>query len=145
MFRNRSDGELWVRCYLISPDTIDTIERAVYWGNSAAEHIRECEAMVERLKEYQQLIYKRVQELATAPYHHRVSLIRERRFRESKVFYYLIVEKVYDAEGIRPVEISRANWAGRDRLEALKAFEDYKRSHPGIEAVKDIDRAAWER
>lgn len=145
MFTHRSDGELWVRCYLIDPKTIDTVERAAYWGNNAASHIKECEAMIARLKEYQQMIFERVQELETTSYHHRVTLLRERRFRESKVLYHLIVEKVYDTEGIRPTEISRTNYPGTERREALKAFEAYKKSHPGIEAVLDIEKARWEK
>lgn len=49
MFHHRNDGELWVRCYLIDPKTIDDLDRAIYWGNKAADHIKQCEAMIERL------------------------------------------------------------------------------------------------
>lgn len=145
MFHHRSDGELWVRCYLIDPKTIDDLDRAIYWGNSAADHIKQCEAMIERLKDYQQMIYERVQELETSPYHHRVTLLRERRYYEKKVFYHLIVEKVFDTPGIRPVEIQRTNYPGTERREALKDFEAYKKSHPGIESVLDIEKSRWER
>lgn len=145
MFHGRSDGELWVRCYLIDPQTIDTVERAVYWGNSAADHIRQCEAMIEQLRNYQTMIYERVQELSTAPYYHRVTLLRERRYYEKKVYYHLIVEKVFTVPGIRPVEIQRTNYPGTERREALKAFADYQKTHPGIEAVLDIEKAKWER
>lgn len=145
MFHGRSDGELWVRCYLIDPATIDTVERASYWGGSAARSIKECEGMINQLKQYQQQLYERVQELETAPYHHRVTLLRERRYYEKKVFYHLIVEKVYDVDGIRPVEIQRSNYPGTERREAIKAFEAYKKTHPGIEAVMDIEKAHWEK
>lgn len=145
MFHGRSDGELWVRCYLIDPATIDTVERAAYWGGSAARAIKECEGMINQLKQYQQQLYERVQELETAPYHHRVTLLRERRYYEKKVFYHLIVEKVYDADGIKPVEIQRTNYPGTERREAIKAFEAYKKTHPGVEAVMDIEKARWEK
>lgn len=145
MFHHRSDGELWVRCYLIDPQTIDTIERAVYWGNSAAEHIKQCEAMISRLRDYQKMIYDRVQELSTAPYYPRVRLVRERRYRESKVYFHLIVENVYTVPGIRPVVIQQTNYPGSQRREAIKAFEDYIKSHPGIESELDIAPAQWER
>lgn len=145
MFRNRSDAELWVRCYLIDPKTIDTVDRAIYWGNSAAEHIRQCESMITRLKEYQKMIFDRVQELETAPYHPRVTLLRERSLRDSKVFYYLIVEKVYETPGMKPVSLQSTKYSGTDRREAIKAFEAYKKSHPGIEAVLDIEKASWEK
>lgn len=145
MFTYRSDGELSVRCYLIDPKTIDDLDRAVYWGNSAAQYIKDCEGMINQLKQYQQKIYERVQELETAPYHHRLTLHREKRYYQNKVFYYLIVEKVFDSPGIKPVEIQRTNYPGTQRRDAIKAFEDYKKSHPGIEAVLDIEKGKWER
>ena len=145
MFTYRSDGELSVRCYLIDPKTIDDLDRAIYWGNSAADHIKQCEAMIDQLKQYQQMIYERVQEIETAPYHHRVTLLRENRYYQKRVFYYLIVEKVFDTPGIKPVEIQRTTYSGPERRDALKAFEAYKKSHPGVEAVLDIEKARWEK
>ena len=145
MFTYRSDGELSVRCYLIDPKTIDDLDRAVYWGNSAAQYIKDCEGMTNQLKQYQQKIYERVQELESAEYHHRVTLLRENRYYQKRVFYYLIVEKVFDTPGIKPVEIQRTTYSGPERRDALKAFEAYKKSHPGVEAVLDIEKARWEK
>lgn len=145
MFTHRSDGELSVRCYLIDPKIIDDLDRAVYWGNSAAQYIKDCESMINQLKQYQQKIYERVQELESAQYHHRVTLLRENRYYQKRVYYYLIVEKVFDTPGIKPVEIRRTTYSGPERRDALKAFEAYKKSHPGIEAVLDIEKARWEK
>lgn len=58
---------------------------------------------------------------------------------------YLIVEKVFDTPGIKPVEIQRTTYSGPERRDALKAFEAYKKSHPGVEAVLDIEKARWEK
>ena len=145
MFTYRSDGELSVRCYLIDPKTIDDLDWAVYWGNSAAQYIKDCEGMINQLKQYQQKKYARVQELESAQYHHRVTLLRENRYYQKRVFYYLIVEKVFDTPGIKPVEIQRTTYSGPERRDALKAFEAYKKSHPGIESVLDIEKARWEK
>lgn len=145
MFSHRNDTELYVRCYLIDPKTIDDLDRAVYWGGNAAHYIAECEGMINQLKKYQQMIYERVQELETAPYHHRVTLLRENRYYQKRVYYYLIVEKVFDTPGIKPVEIQRTTYSGPERRDALKAFEAYKKSHPGVEAVLDIEKARWEK
>lgn len=145
MFSHRNDTELYVRCHLIDPKTIDDLDRAVYWGGNAAHYIAECEGMINQLKKYQQMIYERVQELETAPYHHRVTLLREKRYYQNKVFYHLIVEKVFDSPGIKPVEIQRTNYPGTERRQALKDFAAYQKSHPGIEAVKDIEKAKWEK
>ena len=145
MFSHRNDTELYVRCHLIDPKTIDDLDRAVYWGGNAAHYIAECEGMINQLKKYQQMIYERVQELETAPYHHRVTLLRENRYYQKRVYYYLIVEKVFDTPGIKPVEIQRTTYSGPERRDALKAFEAYKKSHPGVEAVLDIEKARWEK
>ena len=145
MFTYRNDGELSVRCYLIDPKTIDDMDRAVYLGNSAAQYIKDCESMIDQLKQYQQQIYERVQQLESAQYHHRVTLLRENRYYQKRVYYYLIVEKVFDTPGIKPVEIQRTTYSGPERRDALKAFEAYKKSHPGVEAVLDIEKARWEK
>lgn len=145
MFYNRDQEEIAVRCYLQNPKTIDDMNRAVYWGNSAAQYIKDCESMIQSLKRYQQMIFDRVQELEQAPYHHRVTLLREKRYYQNKVYYHLIVEKVFDSPGIKPVEIQRTNYPGTDRRQALKDFEAYKKSHPGIESVLDIEKAKWEK
>ena len=71
--------------------------------------------------------------------------MRENRYYQKRVYYYLIVEKVFDTPGIKPVEIARTTYSGPERREALKAFEAYKKSHPGVEAVLDIEKARWEK
>jgi hypothetical protein len=136
--------ELQVRTYLQPPEAIDTTDRAVWYGNQAAQAIASCKAMIARLEEYQQQLYQRVQLLESAPYHLRLTLRRERRWKE-KVLYHLITERVYDIPGIRPKEESRTTYPGTERNVAIKAYNEYRRSHPGIEAIKDIDRPSWER
>lgn len=145
MFYNRNQEEISVRCHLQNPKTIDDMSRAIYWGNNAAHYIQECEAMITQLKQYQQMIFERVQELESAPYHHRVTLKRENRYYQKRVYYYLIVDKVFDTPGIQPVEIQRTTYTGPERRDAIKAFEAYKKSHPGIEAVLNIEKARWEK
>lgn len=136
--------ELQVRTYLLTPESLDTVERIVRYGNQAAQAIASCKAMISRLEEYQQQLYQRVQLLETSPYHLRVTLSRERRWKE-KVRYHLITERVYDVPGIKPKEESRITYQGTERSKAIKAYKAYIRSHPGIEAVQDIERPSWER
>ena len=145
MFYNRDQEEIAVRCYLQNPKSIDDMNRAIYWGNNAAHYIQECEKMIKQLQQYQKMIYERVQEIETAPYHHRVTLLRENRYYQKRVFYYLIVDKVFDVPGIKPVEIQRTTYSGPERREAIKAFEAYKKTHPGIESEMDIAKQKWER
>lgn len=39
----------------------------------------------------------------------------------------------------------RKTYPGTERRQALKDFAAYQKSHPGIIAVKDIEKARWER
>lgn len=146
MFKNgRSEERLQVSRYLVAPETIHTTERAAYWGNIAAEAIEDCKDMIRKLERYQQMLFDRVQQIETAPYHHRVTLLRQRGFYDKKVTYHLIVEKVREGDGIKPEEIQRSKYPGTERRQALADFETYKKAHPGIEAVKDIEKSKWER
>lgn len=146
MFENgRNEERLQVSRYLIDPATIHTTERAAYWGNIAIEAIEDCKAMIRKLEQYQQMLYERVQQIETAPYHHRVTLLRQRGFYDKKVTYHLIVEKVRESGDIKPEEIQRTKYPGTERRQALADFESYKKTHPGIESIKDIEKSKWER
>ena len=145
MFHNCNDERFQVSAYLVKPSTIDTTERAAYYGGIASRMIEDCNAMIRTMQQYQKMLYNRVQEIDPAPNHHRVQLIREKRWRESRVMYHLVVEKVYDTPGIKPVEIRRTNYPGAERRQAIAAFELNKKTHPGIEAIKDIEKGAWEK
>lgn len=92
-----------------------------------------------------QMLYDRAQELAAAPWHHEIQLIREKRYCENKVFYYFKLLKVYDAAGIEPEPLENHKYSSADRRQAIKDFEAYQKSHPGIISVKDIEKSKWER
>lgn len=145
MFEYGREERLQVSRYLIDPATIHTTERAAYWGGIAAQAIEDCRAMIQKLERYQQVLFDRVQQIEAAPYHHRVMLLRERGYYDKKVTYHLIVEKVRETDGIEPEEIQRAKYPGTERRQALADFEAYKKIHPGVEAVKDIEKNKWER
>lgn len=130
--------------YLPDPRTLNTMDRLTYQGNQAARYAAELRAMIETMESYQILIYDRVQELTTAPYHTEIHLRREKRY-DNKVKYYLDVKKVYDIPGIDPETIKRNVYPGTGRSQALKDFAAYQKSHPGIIAVKDIEKGKWER
>lgn len=145
-FRSRHGRELneTRRLYLPDPRTLNTLDRLTYHGGCAARYITELQAMIETMESYQSLIYDRVQELSTAPYHTEIHLIRERRY-DNKVKYHLLMKKVYDTPGIDPETIERTTYPGTERRKALADFAAYQKSHPGIIAVKDIEKGKWER
>lgn len=130
--------------YLPDPRTLNTMDRLTYQGAQAARYAAEFRAMIETMESYQSLIYDRVQELTTAPYHTEIHLRREKRY-DKKVKYYLEVKKVYDVPGIDPETIKCNVYPGIGRNQALKDFSSYQKSHPGIIAVKDIEKGKWDR
>lgn len=130
--------------YLPDPRTLNTMDRLTYQGAQAARYAAELRDMIETMESYQSIIYDRVQELTTAPYHTEIHLRREKRY-DNKVKYYLEVKKVYDVPGIDPETIDSTVYPGTERRQAIKDFEVYQKSHPGIIAVKDIEKGKWER
>lgn len=134
------------RFYLPDPRSLNTLKECTYQGGSAARYAAELRAMIETMESYQSLIYDRVQELTTAPFHHELHLTREKKYyADNKVFYYMEVKKVFDVDGINPETIERTTYPGTERHKALNDFAAYQKSHPGIIAVKDIAKATWER
>lgn len=130
--------------YLPDPRTLNTLDRLTYHGSSAARYAAELKAMIETMEAYQSLIYDRVQELTTAPYHTELHLTRHRRY-DNKVHYCLEVKKVYETPGIDPDTIERTTYPGTERHKAIADFAAYQKTHPGIIAVKDIAKGRWER
>ena len=129
--------------YLPDPRTLNTMDRLIYQGAQAARYADELREMIQTMESYQSLIYDRVQSITTAPYHTEIHLLREKRY-QSKVKYYLDVKKVYDVPGIDPETIKRNVYPGTGRNQAIKDFEAYQKSHPGIIAVKNIEKGKWE-
>ena len=120
------------------------MDRLTYQGAQAARYAEELREMIQTMESYKILIYDRVQALTTSPYHTEIHLRREKRY-QSKVKYYLDVKKVYDTLEIEPETIKRNVYPGTGRSQAIKDFEAYQKSHPGIIAVKDIEKGKWER
>ena len=132
--------------YLPDPRSLNTLKECTHQGASAARYAAELKALIETMESYQQLIYERVRELTTAPYHHELTLTRERRtYRDNKVFYYLDVKKVYEVPSISPETVERTTYPGTERHKALADFAAYQKSHPGIIAEMDIAKGKWER
>ncbi len=130
--------------HLQDPQKLHSMKNLTYYGNSAARYIKELEAMIETMESYQALVFDRVQEVSTAPYHLEIYLTRDRRY-DNKVKYYLTLKKVYDVPGIEPETVENTVYPGTERNKALKDFAAYQKSHPGIIAIKNIEKGRWEK
>lgn len=143
-FNRRGEYSESRHVYLVAPDKLYDMPRLIYQGQQAARYIAEARAMIETMEAYQQLLYDRVQLLETAPYHLEIILKRERRY-DGKVWYWLTLQKVREVDCTEPEILDQKKYPGSERHAALKAFSDYQKTHPGIVAIKDIQKSAWER
>lgn len=145
MFEYRTVEEIRARVFLIAPHTINTVDELKNKDNVAAGAIADAERMIETLKGYRLSLYERMQQLESTPYKRVLTITRERRgYNPAKVFYYVAINRVYDGE-IAKTEEMRETFPGTERHKALKRFAELQKQNPGIEAAKDIEKAAWER
>ena len=129
--------------YFTRADKLDTAKRIADADKYAAQDIAELEELIADIKAYRQTLAARYAELDTMPYTYRLELERDRRYRDSKVYYYVRLVKIY-ADGTTLNELSE-EYSGTERKKAIERFEEIKRQRPGIEAVKDIAKSAWEK
>lgn len=83
--------------------------------------------------------------LSIAPWHYELKLTRRRSYTENRVYYDLTLTKVFEDATIKPEEVQRTTYPGAERYAAFAAYEAARKAHPGIIAVKDIAKSAWER
>ena len=128
----------------------DTITLRDQWS---ADELRRLTEEIELLKEYRAALAERYNELLTAP---TVPVVRLRRhkeyYRDNKVYYYLEeITRFIDRPNSRDKTtytdqvVNCTTFAGIARRDAIKAFETYKKNHPGIIAILDIEKGSWER
>lgn len=134
---------LRVNDYIIHPDKLDTPERVAYYDRSAAGTIQRMEEYIEALRGYRQALAARYAALASMPYGYRLDLIRRRGWSNKRVTYTVSLVREYQ-DGHEEAEES-ATYPGAQRREAIKVFEDLKKSRPGIACNVDIEKRPWEK
>lgn len=137
-----SEAEINIHSYLLKPGSLKETKNVAYYDEVAARCIAQCEATVEKLKEYRQALAKRYAELETMAYTERVELERQPHW-QGHIEYWIRIVKRYE-DGNEVTTYSK-RYLGKERREAVKHFEEIKKQRPGLEAVKDIAKRAWER
>lgn len=138
----REDADIRLTGYLSRPDTL-TADRIKRNDESAARLIDECQELLTDLTEYRQALAARYAALATAAYHDRLELIRERRWRESPVVYHVQIVRTYE-DGTTETTLHET-YHGQERRKAFARFAELQKQRPGIETHQDTDRRPWER
>ena len=137
----REDADIRLTGYLSRPDTL-TADRIKRNDESAARLIDECQELLTDLTEYRQALAARYAALATAAYHDRLELIRERRWRESPVVYHVQIVRTYE-DGTTETTLHET-YHGQERRKAFARFAELQKQRPGIETHQDTDRRPWE-
>lgn len=138
------ETELRATCYCIRPDQLDTLDAVAWRDKDTARMLAQLDTMTAQLKAYRAALAQRYSEIATTPTVPAVRLKRERSWRDSHVYYHLILSRLTPETGAE-VETSRTTYPGTQRSAALAAYHAYVKAHPGISATLDIDKSAWER
>ena len=138
------EGRVNITGYLLHPAKLNETQRIKRMDETAERVIRECQAAILQLTDYRRALAARYAQLETAPYTPRLEIERRREgYTAPKVFYYVRILRVYQ-DGTTVAEL-KETYKGTERRNALARFEELKKQRPGIEAVKDIEKGAWER
>lgn len=129
------DRTMYLHFY--NPEDTKELKRLAEHDKRAEQDIRDLYEMIDKLQVYRLGIAERYQELSTTPTTPGIELKREKNYWQNKVYYYLIEYHKLVGSGDK-VQDNSTKYEGKDRHLAIKAFKDYQRKHPGIEAISNI-------
>ena len=139
------EGTAEIRLYYTRPEKIDTLDRIMREDQHSSYDIKSLELYIEVQKHYRQELCKQYNELATAATVPGVKLVRERQYwNDGKVFYKLTWYTHYIDSGFDVTDRYEV-YKGTERHQAISDYRDYVRSHPGILATMQIEKAKWEK
>lgn len=143
-YRNEETHNHYI--YLKNPKSLQTIKDCQFQVGRLSRYIQDLENELKTLQNLRQENFQRMQYLYSLAYTPMVKLRRVRPgFREGKVFYYLEEWKVYEDSTVEPEQVSRKEYPGTARRQAIADYHAYVKSHPGIRAEMDIEKGRWER
>lgn len=135
------EGNAEIRLYYTRPEKIDTLERIMSVDQHAVDDIQRLELYIEVLKHYRQELCKQYNVLATAATVPGVKLVRERQYwNDGKVFYKLTWYTHYIDSDLDVTDRYKI-YKGTERHQAISDYRNYVKSHPGILATMQIEKA----
>lgn len=134
-------AEQRVYIYCQAPKALKTTKEVVCRDRSAEQDIKRLEKLIADLIDYRKALAERYAQLETMTYTDRLEI--ERYPGGSGVKFYIRIVRSYE-DGTKE-NVLHETYTGKDRRKALERFEELKNQHPGMEAVKDIERRSWER
>lgn len=145
MYTTTKDGvtEYHMTTYTYEPKSYTTGADLLAADLRAAEDIAQLTHYITALKKYRKSLAERMEQLATMGFYTKCELRRERQWRDSKVFYYIIISMVFD-DGTEQITES-TKYIGTERNKALADYESIRKANPHWKCSKDIERKAWEK
>lgn len=131
-------------CYVENPLRFNQLSDCTRADSMARQDIAYLEGVIKQLKDYRVQVAKRAALLETAPYNLQLSIIRRKPWRTDPVTYSITISRIYLDESIRPLEILRETYPGKERHKALARFKELQKQYAGIETVVDIEKGKWE-
>lgn len=135
-------GEARPYIYFYDADRLKTVDEVARADRSAAQDIKTLEAIIADLREYRQALAARYAGLETMVYRSVLKLERVPHWK-GNINYFVTIDRIFE-DGTTTTELSE-KYAGKDRREAFKRFDELRKQHPGIETKKDIGKRSWER
>lgn len=139
-----TEAEFRITGYYTKANAIDELDRIRRADENAQRDIEQMQEKIRKLSAYRVSLAERYNFLSTAPTVPVVRLIRRKDSYNNKVFYYLKTFNRNLLDG-HEVQTGCTTYPGTDRLKAIDDFNQYVKSHPGIEAEKQIEKPKWER
>ncbi len=146
MFDYRNEEQHHHYIYLLNPKSLQTVKDCQHQDGRLAHYMDDLEKELETLRNLRQENFQRMQYLYSLTYTPMVKLRRERcGYRDGKVFYYLEEWKIYEDPAVEPERVSRTEYPGTERRQAIADYNAYVKTHPGIRAEMEIEKGRWER
>ena len=141
-FKVRDEHQENIYFYLSNPKTFGE-KQLLFHDGMAKRLIEGLEFLIKQLKEYRADLSKRYNEIQTMEYTLELSLLRKSSWRGEKKTYDISIDRIF-SDGFRE-NIIKETYEGRERYKAIKRFKDLQKSHPGINAIVDIEKKSWEK
>lgn len=145
MYTTTRDGvtEYHMNTYTHDIRIYTTGESLLAADRKAAEDIANLTRCIAELKQYRKSLAERMVQLETMEFYTRCELIRRKPWRDSKVFYYIMITTVFEDGTEKTIDCKE--YSGTERNKAIADYESMRKANPHWKCSKDIERKAWEK
>lgn len=131
--------------YIKNPTKIKRLDEIEEYEKKAVSEIEDLKSKIELMHLYRAELFNRYQEIRSANFHTQIMIERQRRYYENKVYYYVTVKNIPDRQDVAEIILRSDVFDGKRRHEALKFFDQLRKSYPRAETVKKIEKSKWEK